>query len=128
MAGFRVNQVAFVNRALQQASKDIRQDIQKELHSIGEAAERDAEVLAPSTIPTIGFRWSQMRTGQRVDMVYIAPVARGTRQTSKKRPNLAPLLLGRAMRPAVFRRAPETERRFKKVLARVAAAFNRGSL
>lgn len=123
---FRVNQVAFVNRALQHVSSDIQVGARKEIQAIGELVADDAESLALSRISRMPLapQWADMRVGQNNDLVYVVPARRGTKTKKRKRPSLAPLMLTEAMRPARNANAAEIDRRFDALVDSVVANFN----
>ena len=89
-----------LNRAFKAMGKDVQKETREELRSLGEPVRAAAEQLSVARIRNIGDRWSTMRVGSTTKLVYVAPKAR-PRGTGTPRPNLAPLLLGRAMEPAV---------------------------
>jgi hypothetical protein len=68
--------------------------------------------------------WSAMRTGVHPAVVYVAPVQHGSKVPSRRRPNFAPRMLTRAMRPALAGRRAEVYQRFQALTERVAKAFN----
>lgn len=123
----QVNQVAFVNRALQQAGKDVELGARKEIEAIGNLVAGDAETLALTSIRRMGRspQWAEMRVGQNNELVYVVPKQRGTRSKKRKRRNLAPLMLRRSMRPARERNALEIQRRFERLVSSVCGDFNR---
>lgn len=125
---FKVNQVAFVNRALQQVSRDIQVGARQEMQAIGELVAHDAETLALSNISGMARSpgWSDMRVGQNNELVYVVPARRGTRTRKRKRPNLAPLMLRRAMLPAKAHNFVEAQRRFDALVDSVTKEFNGG--
>lgn len=103
VSGFRELSAAFgkVNRGF---SKDLR----NRLKEAAEPVRADAARLAGSEIRNMGdgSPWSGMRTGGGITIVYIAPKKRGTasrRNRNIRRPNLATLLMDRAMKPALER-------------------------
>lgn len=59
-------------------------------------------------------RWSAMRVGIAPTLVYVAPRAR--RSGGSPRPNLAPLLMERAMRPAVDEHSDEVVEKLEVAL------------
>lgn len=124
-AGVRVSGLSDLNRALRRTDRDVRNGIRKELRVVAEPVRIDAEGLAVQRISSIGRVWPRMRVGITTDSVYVAPRNRGTRLAERKRPNLAPLLMDRAMQPALERHAPEIERELGDVLDRVAENFSR---
>lgn len=92
---------------------------------MAEPVRAEAASLAASSIRNIGPDWSRMRVGLTVDTVYVAPRQRGNKKGSRKRRNLAPLLLERAMEPALDHHTGEIERAFGQMLDRVADNFSR---
>jgi hypothetical protein len=88
---------------LQAALKDISADAKKELRlTLKEAAEPVrslAAAKAGAEIRNLGPRWGQMKVGATNKVVYVAPKSR--RRGGSPRPNLAPLLMDRAMQPAL---------------------------
>lgn len=123
--GIRVDGLAETNRALRRTDRDVRLGVRKELRDVAEPVRRSAEQLASSEIRNAGTDWSRMRTGIRTDSVYVAPRKRGLKKGPRKRPNLAPLLMDKAMQPALDRHTPEIEREFGQMLDRVANNFSR---
>ncbi len=64
----------------------------------------DAERLAVSGIRRIGIPWSRMRVGVTAHSVYVAPRKRGLKTRGsdpRRRPNLAGLLMGESLLPAL---------------------------
>lgn len=128
MAGvsFKVERLSVVTRALQAADAQLRQEGTTELAAIGGLVEHAAEVNARGVLNRPKTRdWSTMRTGVTPRVVYVVPQNKGTRgRTPRHRPNFAPLLLNRAMRPALNAQRPEAMRRYRALTARVCKAFN----
>jgi hypothetical protein len=106
------------SRAFGRMGGEIKREWQQELRAVGEPVRATAQSLAYSEIPRIGRRWGEMRTGVTQRAVYVAPKARG-RNPALKRPNLAPLLMRRAMEPALNRHEQQTVRRVERLLDRV---------
>lgn len=96
-----VSGLAELNRAFQAAGGTLVKEMRSTLREVVEPVRVTAEQLAVQTIPRIGVPWSRMRVGVTVSSVYLAPRQRGVRSGPKRRPNLAGLLLGRAMEPAL---------------------------
>ena len=99
----RVRGFQEVQRTLARAPRDLRLEIRRELRAVAEPVRLDAERLARENIRRIGIPWSQMRVGVTQKVVYIAPKQRGVKSRTDRRlrrPNLADLLMGRAMEPA----------------------------
>lgn len=66
-----------------------------------------------------------MRVGITQRSVYVAPRKRGARAGARKRPNLAGLLMDRAMAPALAARQAEAVRRLERVLETVGRDWER---
>ena len=117
--------------ALAKADKQVRLGIRGGLRQVAEPVQKGAEQLALSSISGMSKspRWSRMRIGITRDLVYVAPRQRGTGgrgHQAARRPNLARLLMDRAMQPALEQHAGEIEHRFDEFLDRVADDFNHG--
>jgi hypothetical protein len=69
-----------------------------------------------------------MRVGTTRSLVYVAPVKRGVRGAAdrRRRPNLAPLLMDRAMEPALAQNEAEVERAFTRLFDEISDDFNQG--
>ena len=113
--------------ALAKADKQTRLGVRRELRNVAEPVKRDASALALSTIRrmTVSPKWAGMRIGITRKLVYVAPRQRGTRgRTRASRPNLANLLMDRAMQPALERNEHNLEARLGEALDRMANDFN----
>ena len=76
-------------------------------------------------------QWARMRVGVTRNLVYVAPRARGVKTRGRHnfgRPNLADLLMGRAMQPALDQHIGEVEARFEELLDHISDDFNRGGI
>lgn len=116
--------------ATARAGKRIKTDTRKALRDVAEPIARDAEALAQlrishigaswarGSLKNIGAPWSLMRVGVSRSSVYVAPKQRG-RDARLRRPNLAPLLMGKAMEPALAKNADLAEQAIENVLATV---------
>jgi hypothetical protein len=99
-----------VNAAFAKTDRDIRLAWRAEMREVAEPVRRDAEQSAVQAIRHMPSspRWSRMRTGVTQSLVYVAPRQKGTRGRGPGgRPNLAGLLLDRAMEPALARHEHE---------------------
>jgi hypothetical protein len=96
-----------LNSAFGKISADLRYELRGVLAEAGEPVRTRAESLAQSEIRNIGDHWSRMRLGVTTSLVYVAPMSRRRRGAKSARPNLAPLLMDRAMQPALEQAAPE---------------------
>jgi len=94
-------------------------ELRKAEREAAEPVRADAERLAEQNIPRIGIPWSRMRIGVTATSVYVAPKIRRGRNPNLKRPNLARLLLGRAMEPALEQNRELVTRRFDEMLQTV---------
>lgn len=129
MAGaVRVRGLADLNRALARTSKDVRLGIRKELRQVGEPVADEAESLALARIRSMprSPQWADMRVGVTTNLVYVVPRQRGTKTPSRKRTNLAGLLMDRAMQPALDHHQDEVERDLERMLGRVTNDFSDG--
>jgi hypothetical protein len=118
-----------LSAALSKADRDVWLGWRRGLREIAEPVRRDAEQLATQNITRIGPRWRKMRTGVTRNLVYVAPRQRGIKTTGdrrKARPNLAGLLMDRAMEPALYQHEPEIEIAVERLLDRMASDFNHG--
>lgn len=109
----RIRGLAEMQRAFAKTNKDLSKDLRKTLREAAEPVRADAERRASSGISNIGNRWGRMRVGVTRNLVYVAPKERGRasrRNMAIRRPNLADLLMDRAMEPALDAHAGEIER------------------
>jgi len=97
-----------MRRNLAKADKDVAKELRTTLRKAAEPVRRDAESNAAREITNIGPVWGRMRTGVTQHEVYVAPRQRG-RRGKLRRPNLAGLLMDRAMQPALDAHAKEIE-------------------
>lgn len=119
--------LAELNQALARTDRGIRREVRKELRSVAVPVQRTAQQLLreepPVGIRNIGLDWSKMRVGITYDTVYVAPRKRGLKRGTRKRPNLAPLMLDR-MEQALEQHADRIEQRFLDAVDRVADNFS----
>lgn len=114
--------------ACDHADKQIRREVRGELRGVAEPVRRDAEGLAKSAIPRIGPLWPLMRVGVTRSLVYVAPRQRGKLSRANpalRRPNLATLLMDRAMEPALTQNAAGIEQRVERFLDDVGRDWER---
>ena len=104
-----------MRKALRNADKDLDKGLRTTLRKTAEPVRADAESRAGSQITNIGPKWGRMRIGVTQSAVYVAPRERG-RKGRLKRPNLAPLLMDRAMQPALEAHADDIEREIGDML------------
>ena len=120
-----------VNAAFAHTDREIRLGWRAGMRSVAEPVRRDAEQLAQTGIRNMPAspRWARMRTGVTRQMVYVAPRQRGIKSTGDRRlarPNLADLLMNRALQPALDRHEQDVTASFERLLDRVADDFNHG--
>ena len=99
-----------MQRAFSRADKDLSKDLRSTLKDVVEPVREEAERLAGQKIRNMGEGpWAGMRVGVTRNLVYVAPKERG-RRSALRRPNLAGLLMDRAMQPALDAHEGEIER------------------
>lgn len=115
-----------LQRSFAVAGGTVARDFRRELREAAEPVRADAEQLAVAGIPRIGLPWARMRVGVTSRSVYVAPRQRGVTSRARvraRRPNLASLLLGRAMEPALDRNIGEVEEKMESLLGRMADSW-----
>jgi hypothetical protein len=109
-----------MSRAFARADKGLKKDLRSSMKEIADPVRADAERLAGSKIRNMGAGpWAGMRVGVTQNLVYVAPKQRGRasrRNDRIRRPNLADLLMDRAMNPALDAHASEIEDAFGDAL------------
>jgi hypothetical protein len=88
-----------MNRAFKESDKNLPKLMRKKMSDVAKPVAIDAADRA-SRIGNVTGRWAEMRVGVTSRVVYVAPTQRGHR-SSERRPNLASLLMDRAMQPAL---------------------------
>jgi hypothetical protein len=110
----RIEGLRELERAFKLYGRGLEKGLREALETAAEPVRTDAQSLAVSSIRNIGLPWSRMRIGVTRRTAYIAPRERGSRggvgRNRRSRPNLAGLLLGRAMEPALDRNIANVER------------------
>lgn len=121
----RVEGLREMNRAFARADRDMKRHLRSALKDVAEPVREDAERLAGQKVRNMGAGpWAGMRVGVTTNLVYVAPKKRGTRgRGPSRRPNLADLLMGRAMAPALEEHAEEIEDRFGDAVDSVLARW-----
>lgn len=118
-----------LERAFAAAGKQTNAILTTGLREVAEPVRRDATALAVEKIPHIGVAWSQMRIGVTRKSVYVAPKQRGLKTRGddpRRRPNLAGLLMDRALQPALDRNEGQIDASLERLFDEVADRFNRG--
>lgn len=117
VSAVRVRGYRELNQAFAAAGKAEVKELRDALREAAEPVRADSEKLARENISRIGESWSQMRVGVTTRVVYVAPKQRArSGNPALKRPNVAVMLMGRAMGPAVDRNTGEIEARVGHVL------------
>lgn len=118
-----------LQRALQRGDRALKKDLRDRLKDAAEPVAHDAAALAVSEIRNVrsGDRWSMMRVGVTQRLVYVAPKQRGVRgRGGKRRPNLADLMMTRAMEPALEQNRAQVEHKLEQLIDDIADDWNRG--
>lgn len=115
-----------LQRLFKLADTETRKEVRQIEREIAEPVKTGTETLAVATIPRIGGQWWRMRIGVTQNLIYVAPVKRGTKNQVRARPKFDTLLYGRAMGPTADRYAPEFPRRVEAALDKIARRW--GSL
>lgn len=123
-ATVRVEGLRELSRAFKRISKDLSDDLVKELKAAGDDVKEDAESFALGRIRNMpqSPRWSGMRIGvaRAQGLVYMVPLARSRRRPGGGRSNLGDLLMDRAMDPALEKNAAGVVRKVDDLLDRLA--------
>lgn len=117
--------------SLKHADRETRLGVRRELREIAAPVAATAEQLALTTIRGMARspKWARMRVGVTQKLVYVAPRQKGVRgrgRGGRRRPNLADLMMDRAMQPALHRHEAELEQSLDHMLDVIADGFNRG--
>ena len=109
MAGpVHVKGLAGLQRGFRRIDKDMGKELRGTLKKSAEPVRADAAGRA-SRIGNVTGDWSEMRTGVTTNVVYVAPRKRQSKVSARRRPNLATLLMDRAMQPALNAHADQIE-------------------
>lgn len=114
----RVTGAFELERAFMQLRREVLTELRPALREIAEVVRTDAAQLAESEISNIGPRWSEMRVGVPLRGAYVAPKARN--RGGSPRPNLAGLLMDRALQPALDKNEDNVMRRVDELVANAA--------
>jgi hypothetical protein len=102
--------------------------VREALEAGAEVVRPTAETLATGTIKRSEIDWTRMRTGVLSRVGFVAPVERGKRtqrDPRRGRPNLKPLLLDRALEPALDLNRERVQREFEDSLVDLARIWSR---
>lgn len=127
----KVEGLANLQRAFTRADRALRTDLRDALQEAAAPVRSDAQQLAGSQIRRMGqgSPWTRMRIGiLGGTVVYVAPVERGVKGRGgerRRRPKLKPLMLDRALEPALERNRQAVVRRLDHMLDEVARVWDR---
>jgi len=123
--GAHVKNWRSVNAAFAKADRESRLALKAKQRDLAEPVKLQAEGLAHSKIRRMTDAWSKMRIGVTKTVVYVAPKQRGIKgESARKRKKLAPLLMDRAMEPALEQNRGSIEQGVERILDWVADDFN----
>lgn len=127
MAGVKVRGLREMNRAFARANRDLDRELKDTLKDAAEPVREGAERLAFTQIRGMVHspRWAEQKIGATSRVVYIAPRQRGTKNPLRRRPNLAGLLLGRAMEPALRQNEHRVVAKLERMLDRIGRRWER---
>lgn len=120
-------------RAFAEADKTLRDDLKDALQEAAQPVRGAAQQLAGTRIRHMGVGrpWARMRVGQSGSIVYVAPVERGVKGRGGqrlRRPNLADLMMDRAMEPALEGHQEQVIQRLDKLIDEVIDVWTRQPL
>lgn len=124
----RVEGLRELNRAFARADRKLKKELTGSLREAAEPVRAAAEHRAATEIRNIGEGdpWSLMRTGVTTKVVYVAPKQRGARgRGGRRRPNLAGLLMDRAMAPALAANREQVVHRVDGLLGSIGRDWER---
>lgn len=122
----RVRGLKEMTRAFKRISKELDSMLVLELKDAGEDVRKDAEDLALGKITNMprSPRWAGMKitVNRAQGLVSMVPAARSARRKGGSRPNLANLLLDRAMDPAKEKNAAAVVGKVEDLIDRLGGA------
>ena len=120
----RVRGLKELTRAFKAISKDLSKELNAELREAADPVKQEGEHLALTRIRNMprSPEWAGMRIwiSKARGVVFMVPAARGRRLRGSSRPNLADLLMERAMEPALAANQGEVVDRVDRLLGRLA--------
>src|SRR4051812_5788295 len=118
--GIRVEGLKDLRSSFRELSRSASAELQESLADAADPVRAEAEHLAAERIRNVnsGDPWGLMRVGMTADYVSVPPKQRGRRNNDApgKRPNLAGLLLDRALEPALDEEGPRLAGHVEAVL------------
>jgi len=127
-----VRNLAALQRAFRLAGREASGELRELLANVAEPVRATAQRLAGSEIRNLhrSEPWTVMRVGITQSLVYVAPKERGRRSRQRpqaSRPNLAGLLMDRAMAPALEQNEARIEHAFDFLLQHVGETWERAA-
>lgn len=121
-SGVRVRGLRELTRAFKEIPEEIVEEMTWELLEAANPVKMEAQDLAVTQITNMprSPEWAAMKLGvsRRQGVVWMAPALRGGR--GRKRPNLADLLMGRSMEPALEHNQDKVVDRIDDLIDRIA--------
>lgn len=116
-----------LNRTLKHAEKNVRREVRAAEREIAAPVKSAAERYAVDNISHIDTRsaWWKMRIGVTQKLIYVAPLRRGKKTGTQKRPKFDDTLWDKALKPAQADHQADFEARVEDALDTVATIFNR---
>jgi hypothetical protein len=118
-------------RAFAKADREARLFVRHEFRNVAKPVAADVEQLAVNRIRNMpkSPKWARQRIGVSQKLVYVAPRQKGTHGRGRaRRPNLADLLISRAMQPALERNRAGIRRNVERAFDRISDHFNQGGV
>ena len=112
-----------LTRDFKKISKDLDKLVTNELQEAAKPVQEKADELALSRIRNMTSRWARMRIGvsRAQGVVFMVPASKGR---SRKRPNLAPMLMDRAMWPAAEEEREEVVEALGEMIDRLGSKYD----
>jgi hypothetical protein len=121
--GLKVRGLRETTRAFNNMQEDLADELREGLKHAAEPVRIAAEQKAISRIENMphSTAWAEQKivVSKRTALVYMAPKKRQSRNTAKRRKNLADLLMTRAMEPALGENEEKTREAVEFVLDRL---------
>lgn len=121
--GVKVKGLRETTRAFNKIEGDLTEELTDGLKQAAEPVRAAAEKKAVEQIRNMphGSPWAEQQTvvSKRTALAYIRPAKRATRNPTRKRKNLADLLMGRAMEPALQENEERVKEKVEDVLDRL---------
>jgi len=129
-SGVTVTGLRELSRAFRYGDREAATLLRTGFRQIAEPIRRESETLTGSEIRNMhrSPRWMKMRTGITRTLVYVAPRQRGVKgrgPNPRRRPNLANLMMRRAMEPALAHHEGQIVHEVEQLLDELVRHFDR---